>query len=279
MVFKKKYWLKILWLMIALVFADLGFERSVSAQEVSPERESPGIDVSGLPDVESIGFLSRKNVEAWGHIFSSETEKTVLCEGDIVIISVEKGYNIKQDDLFTVYNQSALLKNPLCGKKLGHTISILGRIVIKDQVKYQLKEHLFIGEIVESYRGMKVGDPIFPYKSISPCIQPVPFSCKIATNIVAVKDQHELIGQFSVVYLAHGYNYGIRKGNLFEVVRETLGLPDEVLGHVLVLETRPDTATCIVVDSKKEFPNGTHIKSISWAKAQNILSIIPECRF
>ena len=289
MSFKRKYWLKILLLTIVLVFVGLDFERLVWAQPVSstPEkgdiikdtaRESTGIDVSGLTNVESIGFLSRKKVEPWGHIFSSETERIILCKGDTVIIYVEKEHHIKHGNPFTIYHESPLLKHPLTRKKLGYTVSVLGRIVIKGQMKDQVKGQLFIAEIVETYRGVRVGDPIYPYEPISPCIQPLPLDREITTNIVAVKEQRELIGQFSVVYLAHGYNHGIHKGNLFEIVRKTPGLPDVVLGHLMVLEARQDTATCMVVDSKKEFSNGALIKSINWKKAQSILSTIPECR-
>ena len=290
MSFKRKYWLGILLLTVGIVFVGLGFKAPVWAQTVGPTpekgdtisnpiRESKGVDVSSLTNVESIGFLSRKKVESWGYIFSSETGKVLLCEGDTVYILVEKEHHIKHGDLFTIYHESPLLKHPLTKKKLGYTISFLGRVVIKDQVKGQVKGHLYIAEIVETYRGVRAGDSILPYEPISPCIQPLSLDREITTNIVAVKDQHELISRFSVVYVAYGYNHGIRKGNLFEVVRKTSDLPDVVLGHLLVLEARPDTATCVVVDSKKEFSNGAHIKSINWTKAQSILSTIPECRF
>jgi len=289
MSFKRKYWLGILLLTFGTVFVDIDFKAPVWAQAVGPMpkksdtisnpiRESKGVDVSGLTNVDSIGFLSRKKVESWGYIFSSETGKILLCEGDTVYILVEKEHHIKHGDLFTIYHESPLLKHPLTKKKLGYTISFLGRAVIKDQVKDQEKGHLHIAEIVETYKGVRAGDSILPYGPISPCIQPLSLDSEITTNIVAVKDQHELISRFSVVYVACGYNHGIRKGNLFEIVRKTSGLPDIVLGHLLVLEVRPDTAACVVVDSKKEFPNGAHIKSINWTKAQSILSTIPECR-
>lgn len=289
MSFKRKYWLGILLLTIGTVFVGLDFVALVWAQTVGPTpeegdaisnpiRESKGVDVSGLTNVGSIGFLSRKKVDSWGYIFSSETGKDLLCEGDTVYILVKKEHHIKHGDLFIIYHESPLLKHPLTKKKLGYTISFLGRVMIKDQVKDQVKGHLYIAEIVETYRGVRTGDSILPYEPISPCIQPVFLDREITTNIVAVKDQHELISRFSVVYVAHGYNHGIRKGNLFEIVRKTSDLPDVVLGHLLVLEARPDTATCVVVDSKKEFSNGAHVKSINWTKAQSILSTIPECR-
>ncbi len=275
--------------MVCPTFVILGIEISVQAQQSSRTAEESGtistsvgemtgVDVSGLTNVDSIGFLSKQKVRSWGHIFSSESEKVILCEGDTVYIRVEKERPIKHGDQFIVYRESTLLKHPLTKKKMGYIISVLGRIVIKNQLKDLVNGRLFIAEVVDSYREVRLGDQIFTYEPISPCIQPLPLDREITTNIVAVKDQNELIARFSVIYLERGYNHGIRKGNLFEIVKKTPALPDVVLGHVLVLEARPDTSTCVVIDAKKEFSSGALIRSINWNKAQLVFSSIPECR-
>ena len=54
-------------------------------------------------------------------------------------------------------------------------------------------------------------------------------------------------------------------------------LPDVSLGHLLVLEARPDTATGVVIAAKEDFPKGTYIRGLGWVKARNVLSMLPEC--
>lgn len=243
-------------------------------------KEKTGVDVSGLTDVNSIGFLATGKVEAWGYLFSDETERIMLSEGDTVYVTIERDHQVKPGDLFTIYHNSPLLEHPKSGTEVGHIVSFLGRLVIRELVK----KNLYKAEIVETYRAVSVGDPILSYEPISPCVQPVPSDSGLVTNIVAVKDLQVIIGQFSVVYLAYGYDDGIRKGNLFEVLEdreddspEKAALPDIVLGHVLVLETRPDTATCVVVAARKAFSNGARLKGLDWMKTQRLLSALPEC--
>jgi hypothetical protein len=244
-------------------------------------QEKTGVDVTGLTDLNSIGFLATEKVEAWGYLFSDETERIILSEGDTVYVTIERDHQVKPGDLFTIYHNSRLLEHPRTRTEVGHTVSFAGRLILRELVK----KSLYKAEIVETYRAVSVGDPILSYEPIPPCVQPVPSDRELATNIVAVKDLQVIIGQFSVVYLAHGYNHGIRKGNLLEVVKdredgspEKAALPDIILGHVLVLETRPDTATCVVVAAKQEFSNGARLKGLDWMKAQRLLfSALPEC--
>jgi hypothetical protein len=44
-------------------------------------------------------------------------------------------------------------------------------------------------------------------------------------------------------------------------------LPDLVLGYLIILESRLETATAVVLTAKKDFPNGTTIKAVNLAKA------------
>ena len=254
-----------------------------------------GLDISGFTDVKSIGFLSTKEVEPWGRILSGEEKKVVLSEGDKIYVSMKREREINPGDLFTIYRDSRMLKHPLERKRLGYVISFLGRVRIKEKVKETTEEsqknrevdqesELYKAEIIESYRAAQVGDPVLSYEPISPCIEPMPMERELTTNVVAVKDLREIAGQFTVVYLPYGYNEGIRRGNLFEILekREVESpkkrmLPDLVIGHAVVMEARPDTATGVVIDTRGEFPNGAYLKGVDWMSAQGVLSLLPEC--
>jgi hypothetical protein len=275
----------------------------VVESEAAPQKQTTvkfaygttGIDVSGFTSVASIGFLSTKPAEPWGHVLSGEGEKVVLSEGDTAFVAMKNGRDIKPGDRFTVYNASPLLEHPLSGEELGYVISFLGRVSIKEKIK-EIKEeagkkkgvnqeqYLYKAEIVESYRAIPVGSQILSYEPISPCIRPMPKDREFTTNILAVKDLRQIIGQFNVVYLGHGYNHGVRKGNLFEVVEkrqiespQKTTLPDVIMGHVIILEARPDTATGVVVSTQEEFSNGAFVNLIDWPNAQTVLSLVSEC--
>jgi hypothetical protein len=126
-----------------------------------------------------------------------------------------------------------------------------------------------------------VGDPVLPFAPVSPCVQlSNPEWGKLKDRkgfklpVVAAKDLNEIIGQFSVVYINHGHKHGIHRGNLFEIVSpgqpdqpKEPALPDQILGHLIVLKARPDTSAGIVITAKREFSSGTMLKAIDLNKA------------
>ncbi len=262
-------------------------------EEEAAKRPPTGIDVSRMTNIQSIGFFSTKKVVPRGHIFSDETARVILAKGDMVYVAMKKGRQTKPGDLFTVYRQTPDV--------VGYLISSLGRIVLKEQVKEYGKEQskgdLYKAEIVENYQGMRVGDPILPFYPMSSCVWPTQpdwgklkklngcedlRECRV--SIVSSMGQSEIIGQFSVIYLAPGYNYGIRRGNIFNIIKKRGEdapnkpvLPDVILGHILILEARFDTATGVVLSASSELSRGTLVKPIPWSQVMKISSLLPRC--
>ena len=232
-----------------------------------------GIDVAEYCNVEALGFLSPDGVKPWGRVTADETERIFLAQYDNIYVTFEKGRQVKPGDIFNLYRESDGLDHPLTGSDVGTVVLFLGKIVLKEKVS----EHSFKAEIIKSYRVMRVGDPLLPYKPVSSCIQPSnPDWKKCGDNkncsaaIVASKDQFELEGQYSVVYIDQGYKHGFERGNLFAIVTRmetsvTNGadLPDLVLGYLIIVESRLETATAVVLNAKKDFPNGTMIKAVN----------------
>ena len=260
-------------------------------------QKTMGINVSGLTNVETIGFFSKKSMMFKGRVVSAQDEKVVLSKGDIAYVAFDKDRQVNPGDSFTVCKASRLqIKDSVTGKNLGVVVTFLGKLIIREQVsedklkeikgwlKGRVKKDLFKAEIIKNYKEIHIGNPLMAYEPISSCVRPLPTSHELTTRIVAVKDRHDIIGQWSVVYLAQGFSNGIRRGNVFEIVKKKMfdasGKPsfsEMVMGYLLILESRQDTATGVVVAAKKEFPVGSFVRSLDWTKAQSVLSILPEC--
>jgi hypothetical protein len=198
---------------------------------------------------------------------------------------MEEGFLSDPGKVYTVYNLSSPLKDPLDGRDLGIVLTFLGRVSIMDHVK----DHLYKGVVVESYRTINPGDLLIPEEPVSPCVRLVPGDPELYTHIAAVKDQLTLIGQFGVVYLPVGYVDGIKKGNLFEILekrevrpvypshQKRVALPERVLGHLLVLESRPDSSTAVVVAVKENIAKGTIVKGLNWIQVPDFFSELQNC--
>ena len=266
-------------------------EKTTGQETTEPVPETKGIDVSGLCNVRALGYLSLGKVKPWGRLFTADTTRLILSKGDTVFVHFTEQKEIKENNEFIIYKLSPPLRHPLTEKKLGYTLSICGKLIIKESIK----KNFYRAEIDEAYRPVHIGDLVIPFEPISPCVQPISLDREFIGNIVAVKDQQEIIGKHAIVYLDRGFNHGIRRGNLFEVVTKRIvqdpdvkpetvydyskkiTLPDMVLGTIMIIEARPDTATAVVLSSKEHFNNGASIKGLSWVETPESLSLLSAC--
>ena len=258
-------------------------------EETAPEMT--GIDVSSLTTLGSIGLLNRQEVSPWGGLFSSYSEKLMLGNGDKVVVRFEKDKDVKPGDKFTVYASSSMISHPITGKDLGYVLLFHGNLVVKSH----LKENFYDAEIVDAFKSINIGDLVIPYEPVSPCVRPLPAESELITNIVAIKDQRVVLGKHSVVYLDQGFNQGILRGHVFQVLRikdikhkkllsetketysKDAALFELPIATILIIESRPNTATALVLSSMGEFENGAYVKSMSWDKYPQALSSMPRC--
>jgi LysM repeat protein len=271
-----------------------------------------GIDVSTFTNVNAIGYLSPTKVKPLGHIRSSASSKLILGKGDTVFVELTDPDKVNIGDQLSVAESSPLLWHPLTNSRLGFTIETHGRLAVRER----LKKPFVRAEIVESFRDVLVGDMVLPYESVSSCVRPVSTADRLYGNIVATKSQTKVIGMYSVVYLDSGYRDGIKRGYVFEAIKlhkapgmtienATLreitdkivkDLPKEQylldfwkaltegkivyessVGKLIVIETRPHTATAVVLSSLEELSNGDFIRGTSWMEAPDDIAGMPIC--
>jgi hypothetical protein len=261
-----------------------------------------GIDVSGLTNVQAIGHLSVKEADPWGFVLASESGRKLLSQGETIFLHLNNGKVAKPGDQFNICKSSPLIKHPITGEKIGYILSVLGRVVVEEKVgvgfgggAFYKKEGVYKAKIEEFFRELNVGDLVLPYEPVSQCVQPISIDEPLVGNIVAAQDQRTLVASNRVVYLDHGFNDGVRRGNIFEVVRthivrdpvkgemdfitkpRSVILPDIPIGTLMVLESRPDTSTAIVISAKEEFHIGTYVKGLSFVETPDLFTLIPSC--
>jgi len=287
--------------------------REPVVEEKESETETAGIDFSGYTNVEGLGYLSRTKVTPWGRLLFTDSSKLILSKGERVFVDFGERKGIRPGQEFTVYKSSDLLRHPLTDKRLGRTIFFLGTVVVRKH----LEKGIYESDIVDAYKTISIGDPVMPRQRVSPCIKPLPTDKDMLTNIVAAIEQQEVMGQFSTVFLDKGFNQGIHRGNVLEIVRikkihdpdvETMSLVEFIkysyskktladfsipellkkfskeravyhipLGRIIVVESRPDTATALVMSSKEDFQNGAFVKGVTYTEEPEFLAAMPRC--
>jgi hypothetical protein len=266
-----------------------------------------GIDVASYINVQTLGYLSRKKVRPLGRVFSSAGEREMLYEGDTAFVIFDDDVDVKPGDEFTVATSTKLISLPNTGSRRGYAVSFVGQIVVEKPGvvnrrtgRLEERRHIYQTIITESYRTVHVGDLVIPFESISSCIEPTPVEEKFTDTVHAAKDDLKILGEMSVVYFDRGLKQGVRKGNLFELVktklvpkpwlgdksytstrmlpRSKIMLPEMSVGIVLIVDARQNTSTGLVVSATEEFYPGAPIKAgFKQIETTEYLSSIPAC--
>jgi hypothetical protein len=277
-------------------------EEPAVEEPVKKEEPKPivmGIDAGHLTDLDSIGFLSHEKINSWGKIFASDEDKIMLSSGDIAYVIFNEDKTIKIGDEFSIGRSSALLKNPVTGKDLGYIFKVKGKVKVEERLglaygdkRFYNKKNVFLTKVVESNAPISIEDSVLPYTKLPSCVLPVSLNKNVLANIVASKDQVNLIGSNQIVYIDLGLNNGIDRGHLFEVVEgnvvpdpnpersissSKIILPDRRLGKIMVLDARADTSTAVVLSATEDFSIGIYITNLSWAEMPDSLSRITSC--
>lgn len=282
-------------------------KKSPETQEKAPvkQAEEPkvmGFDLIGLTNLKTIGFFSKGTIPSWGTIIASDNNKLILDENDTAYVLFEKDKLIVTGDEFSVGTFSPLVKHPVTKQDLGYTFSAKAKLIVEKRRglgmkndKYYTKENVYQVKITEVYSPIRIGDAVMPLQSVSPCVLPVNYSEELLANIVASKDQQILLHTNSVVYLDIGFNDGINRGNVFQVVKgqvlddpkpdsdvrydskSKIILPDISMGMILIVESRPNTSTAIVLTATEPFSTGAYITNIPWKEVEGLLANRPSC--
>ena len=252
----------------------------VQPREKETPEEDAGIDVSGLVQAASLGFLTLRLPEGVGYITRPKKQANLLASGEMIYVTIRPDATVSLGERLTIYQSSSMLRHPVSGKRIGHVVVPVGVVTLG----VALPDRLYEARIVESYRDAHGGDLLLPWEPAPTCIAPGFHSAGLASRIVASQTQHKLVGQFSVVYLEAGSQDGVEPGQVFEIMERRQPEPARsaveavhLLGHLLVLSTRADTATGVVVSAAEEIPPGAPVRSPDAATALGIHARLPRC--
>jgi hypothetical protein len=232
-----------------------------------------GIDISSYADVKTLGYLSRSPVQPWGRIYFKSADKILLEEGELAVVQFFQTEGLRIGQEFVIYRTDPV-KDPITQKDAGQSIEILGKLVLKKA----LEKGFYSMLITKLYREININDVFMPVEPISPCVLPISSDIEIVAHIITSKDLKQLIGLRSVVYIDQGFNQGIQRGQMYNIINNVAGVVELSLGKIIIIESRPDTSIGIVLQMEsRESGNGVIIKSIAWDEPPEFLKRLTAC--
>jgi hypothetical protein len=214
------------------------------------------------------GFIRKVPVAPEGTIFKSQSStKTLLSEGDIVYARPESDAALIKGQLLRIYRTF----NPLIDQKTKELIGTQHLLCGVLEI-VQREPQYAIGRVVESYRPTEVGDKLMPYERRSPRIAIQDSQPGIDGSMIMAEEHLSMFAEFNVAFINQGWVHGIRPGQIYSIYHtdehnfgsvtssQTISIPVDC-GELLVLHVENETSTVLLTGSKKEFPEGTRIRT------------------
>jgi len=241
-----------------------------------PEEAFPGLPVStfwkeGTEYLRPYGFVDKDIEEESGKIIGSPQETQFLDMYHKVYIKYKKGKAPKVGSKSTVYEVvSNVNDNEKRKIKYGKLVRILGQVQI---LSVDEDHKLAKGMIVEAVRPIERNDMIGPVKWKFKTTEPVKAKLDLDGKIIAPLEDVENLGEFDIIFVNLGSEDGLQNGNVFTVKRkkdhymEVIGkkdkskyFPYEKIGKAMVIEALKHTATCLVIESSRDFKVGDKVE-------------------
>jgi hypothetical protein len=206
------------------------------------------VDLSAYTDMRSTGHMMiSAPIAPAGRITGSQSGSVLMGRGDRVFLEMSNNIPCPAGKTFTICRMGSEVKRPDAGDALGRVVDYLGIL----EMEAQTSEKVCSAIVKESFRPIEGGDFLIEPQEPRPlCLEPITTEEKITVSIAAAKDSAQVMGQFSVVYLAGGEAHGLRRGLLMEILE---GSPLNPLGYLIVTEVLRDSSIAVVILSQKEF--------------------------
>jgi hypothetical protein len=233
-------------------------------EPVEMESAAMPLDVALVPEEqrtrrvsvrEWVGLVSAEELEAAASIVRPVAPRVLLAQLDEVYLGIGEG-DVTIGDQFEIIRDDEKVFDPDTGHFLGHHVVNLGWLDVTE-----VYDETSLGVIRHSTEDILVGDRVLARRpeAVDIAIQPSPE--EVEGKIVFFPRNRVVIGQLDFVYLNRGTLDGLETGSPLEVVRaggmvkeSVLGhdveVPGRVVGKLLVVDARPETAVALVSETE-----------------------------
>ena len=212
------------------------------------------------------GLIDDGSLRPVGVIVGSPESRSFLASGDRVYLKLIEGTerpNLGQR--YSVFGGRETVYHPKSGDLFGQKMRLIGQVEVEG-----LERDYIRGRIIQSLRELERGDLLFPPSDTQVEINPT--QNLVDTEGVIVDSLSEMgeLGQGQLVFVDRGEEDGVVSGNRFFVLRRGDGvgvlegesearLPEEQVGELLIISTRPKSASALVTRAVVELRRGDRV--------------------
>jgi LysM repeat protein len=298
------------------IYKEKAAQEKPSKEAVKPAPKMKGMDLSLLTTFSTMGYLAMHDVQPWGEIYGSTKSELGAEKGDKVFlhlnVSANPGDEFRVARAIPVWHP--LAHRGAITPPLGSVISVRGRVVVKEilQQDYYVAEvadvfaEFGVGAIILPFEPMsKCVQPIATDpKLYGNIIAAKDNMSVIGKNSVVYlnagfKDGVHRGQVFEIVRISKIPRENLRVGDFEELMNDSFSSAvskEEYLavlwkkltqgeiteyafpvGRLIIVESRPDSSTAVVLAATEALTTGAFIKGFSWIEAPDFLTTLPSC--
>lgn len=231
------------------------------APQLKEEGAPAGYAVSG-----SEGFIMENNLQPLGVIVSTQQNRVVVGEGDIVYTDLGRVNGANVGDRFSIFKTMGPVSHPVSNVILGERVIPLGELQLAE-----MEEKTSKAIITKSFQEISAGAFILPYHDRRVTIPLKAADRDLTGYIVDTQTGNMALSVGDLVYLDLGSAQGVQAGNLLYIVRDVTPdqryalakiekLPVDVIGALVVVQTGVNTSTAAIVKSVETVYRGDRVE-------------------
>jgi len=219
-----------------------------------------------VPAIEDIGLIGTEEFETAGSVLGSPEGEKWLAMNRRAYVSFGEG-QVREGDRFTVVRENERVRDPETGARLGVHVEKLGWLEIT-KVGPESSEALIKMSNAEMLRGDRLIPRIEPALEVPVRVGDV---AGVDGQVALVTDDRTITGQRDVLFLNRGTDQGVDVGSVLEIFRPGAvvrdretgldhALPDDVVGNLIVVSARPESAAAVVTHANLEVTVGDRFR-------------------
>ena len=216
-------------------------------------------------------FVTMEEYEHLGKIVGSREDKKYLAHLDPIYIKFDNPGVAEVGKNYMIIRTKKKIHHPITGEFRGHYTRVLGAAQV-----VSIDEKVSTAIITSSLMAIERGDRVAAWiPSLNKNIGPRPNSVELKGYIMDSRVTLTNLGERHIVFIDQGSDQGVEEGNVFNVVRREDGytelgevqpintwdkdLPVEIFGQIMVVDSRSQASTGIVLASLRELKVGDRV--------------------
>ncbi|MBN2803799.1 MAG: LysM peptidoglycan-binding domain-containing protein [Deltaproteobacteria bacterium] len=241
-------------------------DQTGSAQMVTPTRNDAIL-------IRNKGFVDKEALKQAGIVRGAQKEIMLLSQWDEAYVEFKKNSDVQVGDEFAAYE---IVKDvdgvDKDNEEPGKLVEILGAIRV---TSYDKENKIARVVIDESIKPITRGTMIGPIHRRFNLIDSRTNETELKGHVIAHLDPTVLFSTHQIVFVDKGKKDGVKDGNRFFAMRkrddyrasmdekdDNDHYPFEVLAEMRVVETRDNTATCIVTAATRVLEDGADVEMV-----------------